>query len=472
MSPCATREQLERFLCDGPDAGDREAITEHLEGCPVCVALLDELTHATPDERPRATDPEAAAGDARLLEDLKAAGPRRGDLETPEQRGSDGTGDGHSSLGTEINSAAARARIDRGGRAHPVFDGFRIIREIGRGGMGVVYEAEEERLSRRVALKILPASLLMQPKQVQRFEREARAAARLHHTNIVPVFGVGEQGGHHYYFMQYIEGKSLAAVLDELERERVKRAELGLAPGRLGFAQSIPAQRLPASGPDRIAGGRGSRPRPSPGRLASRHQAVEPARGRERRRVGRRLRPGENAGRPTTLTSAGELLGTIRYMAPERFAGCCDERSDLYGLGITLYELAARRPAYDAVDRYALIDESRQKDLVALGKRAPGIPRDLETIIHKATDREPNRRYQSASALAEDLRRFLDDRPIRARQPSAPERIVRWCRRNRWASAFLLALGLGVIASGWQAIRADLRRARSPPCRGHGPQRT
>ncbi len=154
------------------------------------------------------------------------------------------------------------------------------------------------------------------------------------------------------------------------------------------------------------------------------------------------------------LTSAGELLGTIRYMAPERFAGYCDERSDLYGLGITLYELAARRRAFDAVDRYALIDESRQKDLVALGKRAPGIHRDLETIIHKATDREPNRRYQSASALAEDLRRFLDDRPIQARQPSGAERIVRWCKRNRWASAFLLALGLGAIASAWQAIRA------------------
>ena len=118
------------------------------------------------------------------------------------------------------------------------------------------------------------------------------------------------------------------------------------------------------------------------------------------------------------LTTAGELLGTVRYMAPERFGGRCDERSDLYALGITLYELAALGPAFLALDRYELIDELHHGDPVALGKRAPGIPRDVETIIHKAIAREPARRYATASALADDLRRFLDDRPILARLPS------------------------------------------------------
>ncbi len=220
MSGCATREQLERFLCDRLDAGDLETITEHLEGCAACALLLDDLTRATPDERRWPRAPEIAEGDARLLEELKAGGPRRSDLDIPEQRGTDGSEEGHSSLDTEINSAAIRARTDRGGRAFPSIDGFRIIREVGRGGMGVVYEAEEERLSRRVALKVLSAGAHMEPKHVLRFEREARAAARLHHTNIVPVYGVSEQNGHHYYLMQYIEGKSLAAVLDELVRER------------------------------------------------------------------------------------------------------------------------------------------------------------------------------------------------------------------------------------------------------------
>ena len=321
--------------------------------------------------------------------------------------------------------------------------------------MGVVYEAEEERLSRRVALKVLPASLLMQPKQVQRFEREARAAARLHHTNIVPVYGVGEQGGHHYYFMQYIEGKSLAAVLDELARERASAQNSGVLrsdSGSLNRSERNVYRRLAQIGLQVAEALDHAH------RQGVLHRDIKPS----------NLLEDDNGvvwvadfGLAKTqegdeLTSAGELLGTIRYMAPERFAGCCDERSDLYGLGISLYELAARRPAYDAVDRYALIHDTRQKDLVSLGKRAPGIPRDLETIIHKATDREPDRRYQSASALAEDLRRFLEDRTILARQPSRPERVVRWCKRNRWASAFLLALGIGVIASALAGDSRDL----------------
>ena len=338
--------------------------------------------------------------------------------------------------------------------------------------MGVVYEAEEERLSRRVALKVLPASLLMQPKQVQRFEREARAAARLHHTNIVPVYGVGEQGGHHYYFMQYIEGKSLAAVLDELEQERSSAGSIGLAAGRLGFARSIRA----ADAYRRVAqiGLQVAEALDHAHRQGVLHRDIKPS----------NLLEDENGvvwvadfGLAKTqeadeLTSAGELLGTIRYMAPERFAGCCDERSDLYGLGISLYELAARRPAYDAVDRYTLINESRQRELVALGKLRAGIPRDLETIIHKATDREPHRRYQSASALAEDLRRFLDDRPILARQPSA--------RRAPGAMVQAQSLGLGVLAGTrtrgdrqrLAGDSCDLRPARCPKCRGHGPSRT
>ena len=224
----------------------------------------------------------------------------------------------------------------------PKFAGFRVIREIGRGGMGVVYEAEE-RLSRRVALKVLPSSLLTQPRQIQRFEREARAAARLHHTNIVPVFGVGEDHGHHYYFMQYIEGKTLAASLDE-QREA---AENGSVSTRLD-------RQSRSNGPeiDRYR------------RVATIGLQVAEALGHAQHKgiLHRDIKPfnliEDDKGNvwvtdfglaktvdDNDLTTAGELLGTIRYMAPERFGGRCDERSDLYGLGITLYELAARGPA-------------------------------------------------------------------------------------------------------------------------------
>ncbi len=452
MSPCATREQLERFLCDGLDAGDLETITEHLEGCPVCVGLLDELTRATPEERRRATAPEIAEGEARLLEELKAGGPRRSDLDIPEQRGSDGSEKPYSSLEREINSAAVRARIDGGGRAYPAIDGFRIIRELGRGGMGVVYEAEEERLGRRVALKVLSASAHMEPKHVLRFEREARAAARLQHSNIVPVFGSGQANGYHYYFMQFIEGRGFDAVVRELRRLRA----------------------LPASGP----------PTEEMSTITGQHQPAARSLARIALQVAEALEHAHRQGvlhrdiKPSNLlldstgnvwitdfglaktleaddlTSTGDVLGTVRYMAPERFAGKCDARSDLYSLGLSLYELVALKPAFEVQDRYELIERMRREDPTPLRKQASWLPRDLETIIHKLIAREPARRYGTAAALAGDLQRFLEDRPISARRAALPERAWRWCRRNPWAASFMVALTLGVIGSTGQAIRA------------------
>ncbi len=142
------------------------------------------------------------------------------------------------------------------------------------------------------------------------------------------------------------------------------------------------------------------------------------------------------------LTHTGDILGTIRYMAPERFSGHCDARSDVYSLGLTLYELVALRPAFQATDRHALIDRVRHGEPDRLKKVVPGVPRDLETIIAKAIARDPSARYATAGALAEDLQRFVEDRPIRARRVSASERLVRWCRRNPW-----IAGSIGVAAS-------------------------
>ena len=452
MSRCATREQLERFLGDGLDAGDLETITEHLEGCPVCVGLLDELARATPEERPRAKAPEIAKGDARLLEELKAGGPRRSDLDLPEHSGRGGSEEPCSTLETDITSAAVRTQIDRGGRAYPAIDGFRIIREVGRGGMGVVYEAEEERLGRRVALKVLSASAHMEPKHVLRFERKARAAARLQHSNIVPVFGSGQANGHHYYFMQFIEGRGFDAVVRELRR---LRAVSGSGPPTEEMS-TITGQHRPAA--QNLA------------RIAL--QVAEALEHAHRQGVLHRdIKPSNllldsqgivwvtDFGLAKTieaddLTSTGDVLGTVRYMAPERFAGKCDARSDLYSLGLSLYELVALKPAFEVQDRYELIERMRREDPPPLRKQASWLPRNLETIIHKLIAREPARRYGTAAALAGDLQRFLEDRPINARRVALPERAWRWCRRNPWAASFLVALTLGVIGSTWQAIRA------------------
>ena len=154
------------------------------------------------------------------------------------------------------------------------------------------------------------------------------------------------------------------------------------------------------------------------------------------------------------LTHTGDIVGTIRYMAPERFAGQCDARSDVYALGLTLYELLALRPAFEAADRHELMRRVMSEEPERLRGLMPQLPRDLETIVHKAIDRDPARRYATAAALAEDLQRFLEDKPIKARRVTAAEQAWRWARRNpavaSLAAGLLLALVAGLAGVTWQ----------------------
>jgi eukaryotic-like serine/threonine-protein kinase len=393
------------------------------------------------------------------------------------------------------NGAALGIRLERLGD-------YRILREIGRGGMGVVYEAEQESLGRRVALKVLSTGSLLDPKQVRRFEREAKAAAKLHHTNIVPVFGVGRQDGHHYFVMQFIAGLGLDVVLEDLRRLRNAKSEARPATNASGIssltgvdvARSLITGRFAAEEPhadtsttepgDNAESAASNGTPPDSGSSAAvlpgsseLSASSDPDRQFYRgvTRIGlqvaealeyancqgilhRDVKPSnlllDNHGNvwvadfglaktaeADDLTHTGDILGTIRYMAPERFSGCCDARSDVYSLGLTLYELVSLRPAYEASDRHALIEQVLHQDPERLKKLAPGVPRDMETIVAKATARDPAARYATAAALAEDLRRYVDDRPIRARRISPAERLARWCRRNK-----VLASSIGVAA--------------------------
>src|SRR5690606_9992699 len=129
-------------------------------------------------------------------------------------------------------------------------------------------------------------------------------------------------------------------------------------------------------------------------------------------------------------TETGDLVGTLRYLAPERFAGLADARSDVYSLGVTLYELATGRPAFAGTDRARLLHCIQEEVPPTPRSLVPGFPRDLQTILLRATEKEPSRRYPSAGELADDLRRFLEDRPIHARPLGVPGRLARWCRRK------------------------------------------
>jgi len=356
------------------------------------------------------------------------------------------------------------------GRPERIGD-YRVLREAGRGGMGVVYEAEELSLGRRVALKVLSRAGLNDPTYLERFRREAKAAARLHHTNIVPVFGVGECAGVHYYAMQFIHGEGLDRVLDDLRR---LRKQPGVSPSFSGHGappsvahslingQFISGEPAEISRTDCQSVPRDHTAPPSTATLSGGTSGGEYY--RSMARVGlqvaealayahkqgilhRDIKPSnlildlqgtvwitdfglakaEGAG---DLTHTGDIVGTVRYMAPERLEGASLPQGDVYALGMTLYELLTLRPAFADTNQARLIQRIGHEEPPLPRKFDAHIPRDLETIVLKACAAEPARRYVSAENMAEDFRRFLSDRPIRARRNSAAERLWRWCRRN------------------------------------------
>ena len=375
---------------------------------------------------------------------------------------------------------------------------FRLLREIGRGGMGVVYEAEQLPLGRRVALKVLPSTASLDPRHRQRFQLEAQAAAILHHEHIVPVFGIGFDQGLHYYAMQFIEGRSLTELIRGLRQDATPaRPRSGLAEssdGGLSGDSTVEYERpgQPAAGARPSGMGRASRrslrvpvtPSPTDRRHwhAVAHFGLQAAQALEHAHdlgvIHRDIKPSNlliddrghlwvtDFGLARVLqenpdvTATGDLVGTLRYMSPEQARGdkgVIDPRVDIYALGATLYELLTLQPAFNASDRQQLLRQILHDEPVPPRRLRPSLPRDLETIVLKAMDKEPSARYGSARAMAEDLRRFLDDRPVRARRPSLVDRAVKWSRRHRTpvftaATTLFLTLAVSTVLL-WEAKR-------------------
>ncbi len=454
---------------------------------------------------------------------------------------------------------------------------FRILREVGRGGMGVVYEAEQMSLGRRVALKVLPFAAALDPQQLRRFKTEAQASAQLHHTNIVPVFWVGCAQGVHYYAMQFIEGRSLAEVIRDLRQFEGK--EQGGRENATGSGENLPSpprlsgERSPQDvggegvgegarrqsplicPPDIFSprgegagegaanavetggilpspqGGEGARragegaaiepcvqvasgpaqagtPTPNPGAFHSTRHTPPPTRPDSTRtrayfrnvaRLGveaaealehahqegiihRDIKPANlmvdakghlwvtdfglaRLQSDSGLTVTGDVIGTLRYMSPEQALGrrvLIDARTDIYSLGVTLYELLTLQPAFESRDRQELLRLIANQEPRSPRKVSASIPRELETILLKAMNKEPCSRYATAQELADDLRRYQEDKPIRAKQPTLLERGARWARRHRLALTMtvILALFLALVGGIWAWSAVSVDRAR------------
>jgi serine/threonine protein kinase/WD40 repeat protein/tetratricopeptide (TPR) repeat protein len=359
-----------------------------------------------------------------------------------------------------------------------VLGDFRILRELGRGGMGVVYEAEQVSLNRPVALKVLPLAATMDPRQLERFRHEARAAALLHHPHVVPVYGVGCERGVHYYAMQLIDGCSLADVIDtvrgtseaggpraagggEVEtRPLAVRATVPIHRGRVSFRR---VAELVAQAADALEYAHA---------MGVVHRDVKPA--------NLLLDPAGNVwvtdfglarlGAGPGLTISGDLLGTLRYMSPEQALarhGLVDHRTDVYSLGATLYELLTLRPAVDGASKQEVLHRLAFEEPVPPRKIDPSIPVELETVTLKALARNPQERYTSAQELADDLRRHLQDRPILARPLGRLQRLRKWSHRHRplvvalSACLALLALGLWLGAVAYGIRQGELAEERN-----------
>jgi serine/threonine protein kinase len=354
---------------------------------------------------------------------------------------------------------------------------FELVRQVGRGGMGVVYEAEQISLHRRVALKMLPFASILDPKRLQRFRNEAQAAAHLHHNSIVPVYSVGCERGVHHYAMQYIDGISVAGMIAQLRdgneaaqdtssSSAISAVTGGQSTNSLEYCRAI--ARL---------GGQAAEALDHAHEQGVVHRDIKPANllldtGGHVWITDFGLASFRNQ---SGLTVTGDLVGTVRYMSPEQALAKrapIDHRTDVYSLGVTLYECVTLETAFPGEDPHVVIQDIALKDPVPPRRLNAAVPAELETILLKAMAKDSRDRYATAQELAEDLQRFLEDKPIHARRPSLVQRAAHWGRRHKHlvaaASIMLVVAFAGLVTSNF-LIREqrDLAEAHGRQANAH-----
>lgn len=361
------------------------------------------------------------------------------------------------------SSAAAATKTAR-------FAGYELLHEIARGGMGVVYKARQTKLNRVVALKMIKSGELAGEEEVRRFKAEAEAAAQLDHPNIVPIYEVGESGLQHFFSMGFVDGASLADRLNDGPLPPREAAELlGTIAAAVQYAheQGIVHRDLkPANVLLTAAGGSSSASvesddtRPGIGSTAGSrvdHSSI----GRNRLPIPKITDFGlaKNFAADSDMTATGQVLGTPSYMPPEQAAGATEKigpLADVYALGALLYATLTGRPPFQAANVMETLKQVLEREPVSPRTQNPAVDRDLETICLKCLEKDPRKRYPSASDLADDLTRYLAGEPITARPLGPFARSLRWCRRNKTAAA-LVALLL-VFSFGGTAVAVNQMR--------------
>lgn len=422
---------------------------------------------------------------------------------------------GHLHDGSNTSHPDAETIIDEHSREFPNRLGdFELHKEIGRGGMGVVYSATQISLNRPVALKILSRHLSTNPKFTARFLRESQSAARLQHPNIVQVFGNGNDQGFSFYAMQLIHGQSLERVLNEIQflncnqKRQMQRKDWHARTTALPISQMLAEKDLPSDierSPKNLMD-----PLSLSGELSidemewrpvlksrSDKDTVDethyPSMGLDHSGISshryytnvarlaksvasaihyahlngiihRDIKPSnlvlDDAGTiwvtdfglaklktESDLTQTGDVMGTLRYIAPEQLDGESGASCDIYSLGATLYEMLTLQAVIRSDNKIEMMQQVREREPLLPRNIDPRIPIDLETITLKALEKDPKKRYQSGLEIAEELQRFLDGRPILARPTSSLERSIRWAKRNRPLAISIVALAMCLIVA-------------------------
>ncbi len=397
---------------------------------------LDALDHGQAPPRSDWLDryPEHVAELARFLDDLERLSPPASTAQANETQVLPGNKTSRETLARDSETVIWNAPSAPGGlaptSAEPLpfsgsFGDYELLETVARGGMGVVFKARHRQLDRVVALKMILAGQLAGPEEIQRFRAEAQAAAKLDHPGIVPVYEVGEELGLHYFTMAFVEGKSLAERLVEgpIAPKDAARLVRDLA-AAVAYAHEHGIVHRDLKPANVLIDAQGQ-PKLTDFGLAKQTQ------------------------HDNQMTGTGQIVGTPSYMAPEQAK--CDPAavgpsSDVYGLGALLFALLTGRPPFQGVSPVDTIQHVLSAEPARPRLLNPNVPRDLETICLKCLEKAPAKRYGSASALGEDLDRFLDDRPIVARPAGVIEKGWRWYRRRPLIGTMAAALALLLIA--------------------------